>query len=197
MEKTLYPKTTRIWNDKIKITEKLDGSCLWIFKLNWELIIAQRNHIFKQSELTSTNSYKGLIGWLDSFAETIDLNEGSWVFWEWIGMGQIWYWEVLDKKFYIFAKANINEEMEVRNINYKQELFIYPFIEQKIPDCIWVVPFIEEVYWVSIAYLDELYDKYCEKVNRKVEGFILNDNNNILKYVRYKNGILTSHKTND
>jgi hypothetical protein len=52
-------------------------------------------------------------------------------------MGQINYIDSdIDKKFYIFAKANIDERLEAYNIIYYPELFIYPFESQKIPDCI-------------------------------------------------------------
>lgn len=41
--------------------------------------------------------------------------------------------------------------------------------------------------------LDELYDNYCKKTNRNVEGFVVNYENRITKYVRMKNGKLTEH----
>jgi len=55
------------------------------------------------------------------------LNEGSCVFGEWIGTGQIGYGENLDKRFYIFAKANVKDDFEVSKINYDYNLFKYPF----------------------------------------------------------------------
>ena len=41
--------------------------------------------------------------------------------------------------------------------------------------------------------LDKLYADYSNLVNRKVEGLIVNFNNNILKYVRFKNGKEEEH----
>ena len=195
MEKTLYPKTQRIKNDWVIITEKLDWSNLWIFKIGWELIIAQRNNVFKLSELNKNNAYKWLIGWLDENKDKLDLNEWSGVFGEWIWMGHINYWEKLDKRFYMFAKANIDENLDVRNIIYNKDLFIYPFESKAIPNCIWVVPHVEYDWPTDIESLDKLYISYTEYVQRQVEWFIINNNNQISKYVRYKNWKLTEHKS--
>ena len=41
--------------------------------------------------------------------------------------------------------------------------------------------------------LDSIYEKYQSKVKRNVEGFVINYNNNITKYVRMKNGKLQEH----
>ncbi len=194
MKKTLYPKTKRIWDSNITITEKLDGSNLWIFNLGWELIIAQRNNVFKLSELIKENAYEWLRWWIEENKDELLFQDWSWVFWEWIWMWCIWYWEALDKKFYIFAKANINEEFEVRNILYKESLFIYPFINQEIPECMWVVEIIYEWKALWIDWLNEFYDNYCGRVNRIVEWFIINSQWSILKYVRFKGWKLTNHK---
>jgi len=194
MEKTLYPKTARIWNSKIIITEKLDGSNLWIFKINWKLLIAQRNNCFYIDEFLSVYAYKWLIWWLNENADNLDLHEWSWIFGEWIWMWKIWYWETdINKKFYIFAKANIDENLEVRNINYDRNLFIYPFESKIIPDFIWVVPLLWEFSSISIDDLNIQYDRYCENVWRKVEWFIINNNNQITKYVRFKNWKESKH----
>ena len=40
---------------------------------------------------------------------------------------------------------------------------------------------------------DKLYDEYCNKVLRQVEWFVINNNNQISKYVRYKNWKATQH----
>lgn len=197
MEKSLYPKTIRVGNTKTIITEKLDWSNLWIFKLNWELIIAQRNNVFKISELNSTNAYKWLIGWLEENKNTLTILEWSWIFWEWIWKRQIKYWESLDKRFYMFAKANIDEKLDVRNINYDRKLFIYPFEWSIIPNFIWVVPEIIYDWPTDINSLDILYDRYCNEVWRPVEWFVLNQNNQISKYVRYKNWQFTKHITKE
>jgi hypothetical protein len=194
MNKTLYPKTARIWNCKIIITEKLDGSNLWIFKINWKILIAQRNHCFYTDELDKSLMYKWLFVRLNENKDKLDLCEWSWIFGEWIWMGQINYtWTDIDKKFYIFAKANIDENLEVRNLNYDRSLFIHPFESKIIPDFIWVVPWILETDVISIDKLDNLYDSYHKLVNRKVEWFIINNNNQITKYVRFKNWKESKH----
>lgn len=196
MKKTLYPKTPRVWNDNIIITEKLDGSNLWLFKINWKLLIAQRNNCFYEDELEWENLYKWLFWWIKENKDKINLCEWSWIFGEWIWMWKIWYWESLNKRFYIFAKANIDENLEVRSINYNSDLFIYPFESQKIPECIWVVPLVDYTWPTDIDSLDILYNDYCNKVNRQVEWFIMNNNNIIKKYVRHKNWQLTEHYFN-
>lgn len=195
MKKTLYPKTTRIKNEKVIITEKLDGSNLWFFMINWKLLIAQRNNIFTLDELNIDEAYKWLIWWLEENYSKLDLHEWSWIFWEWIGMWKIWYWETLDKRFYIFAKANIDEELEIRNLNYNRDLFKYPFIQQEIPECMSIVPLIENDWDISIDSLDRLYESHLNKVWRKVEWFVINNSNQITKYVRYKDWKETSHKS--
>ncbi len=198
MKKTLYPKTPRVWNDKIIITEKLDGSNLWIFKINWKILIAQRNNCFYEDELNKSLMYKWLFSWLNENKDKLDLLEWRWVFGEWIGMGKIWYWETdINKRFYIFAKANIDEELEISNLNYNRDLFIYPFESQNIPNCMWIVPELSYSWNIDISSLDILYNDYCIKVNRKVEWFIINNNNIIKKYVRLKNWKLTEHYFNN
>jgi len=196
MKKSLYPKTKRIGTEKVVITEKLDGSNLGIFKLNGDVYFAQRNYIFKYDELTKENSYKGLRGWMEENTESLNkLNEGSCVFGEWIGTGQIGYGENLDKRFYIFAKANVKDDFEVSKINYDYNLFKYPFEGQEVPDCIGVVPLVEELSLSpSVQYLDDLYDKYLLSVGRNCEGFVINAMGGIKKYVRMKNGKASAHK---
>lgn len=46
-------------------------------------------------------------------------------------------------------------------------------------------------------YLDSIYKKYTTKVNRDVEGFVINYNNSICKYVRIKNGKLVEYSDSD
>ena len=201
IKKSVYPKTTRIGkSEKVFITEKLDGSNLVFFKLNDTLHIAQRNNIFTLSEALQNNSatYKGLYQWLVDNGKELEqlLNETSAVCGEWLGMGKIKY-DVgdFDKRFYMFAKANINDDYELFNIIYNQDLFIYPFVNQQIPNFMGVVPLTHSLNVVpTIEHLDSLYEKYVEKVGRNVEGFIVNYNNSITKYVRMKNGKLESHK---
>lgn len=128
------------------------------------------------------------------------LHEGSGVFAEWIGMGVLKYEGVLDKKAYIFAKANIelleDNTYNVKNINYRHDLFIYPFGEKAIPDYLDVVPVVKVLEnYPDVKLLDEIYWEYCSQVNRNVEGFVIQHNNNIKKYVRMKNGTLQPHKS--
>jgi len=49
---------------------------------------------------------------------------------------------------------------------------------------------------VSLDYLNQLYSEYTEKVERKVEGFVILDllSGIQTKYVRLKRGKLTEHK---
>ena len=64
IKKTLYPKTKRIqFKNRVVITEKLDGSCIGFFKVNGELLIAQRNNIFTINELEENKGmlYQGLL----------------------------------------------------------------------------------------------------------------------------------------
>lgn len=196
MKKTLYPKTKRIWDQWYVITEKMDGSNLWLFRLWWELIIAQRNYVYKFSEIEENKGivYKGLYWRLQENIDKLDFHDWSGVFWEWIGMWKIKYWDI--KKFHIFAKANINEDYDIRNLNYQQELFIYPFVSQEIPSCMDVVAIIRKVSTNPyIKELDELYDDYCSNLDRPCEWFVIHDWVNAKKYVRYKNLKKTKHKS--
>ena len=61
IKKMIYPKTVRIGNtiNSYTITEKLDGSNLVFGKLNGELLICQRNNIYKIEELTKEVAYPG------------------------------------------------------------------------------------------------------------------------------------------
>lgn len=201
IKKEIYPKTQRIncEGDKIYLTEKLDGSNLVIFKKENKLYIAQRNNIICIDELEEVKNilYKGLYQWLIDNSDILlsELNNDSAICGEWLGMGQIKYSvDEFDKRYYMFAKANINENMELYNIYYNHDLFIYPFISKEIPKFIGIVP---EVKTLNILpnkeQLDGIYEKYCQKVKRNVEGFVINYNNNISKYVRMKNGKLAEH----
>lgn len=201
IKKEIYPKTKRIECDgeKIQITEKLDGSNLVIFKLNDEIFFAQRNNIFDLSELEQYKDklYKGLYQWLIDNKEALqqELNENSAICGEWLGMGQIKYnVDEFDKRFYMFAKANIDEKLELYNIIYNHDLFIYPFINQEIPKFIGIVPVVKEINYIpNKKQLDNIYSKYTENKNRSVEGFVINYNDSIKKYVRMKNGKLKEH----
>ena len=197
IKKTLYPKTRRVkLKSKVVITEKLDGSNIGFFKVNGELLIAQRNNVFSMSELEDNIQmlYRGLKGWIDENGENLknSLIEGSGFFGEWIGMGKIKYPD-LKKKVYMFAKANY-QNGEIKNLYYDHELFMYPFKNQGIPSYVGIVPIVEETEkYPDIETLDYNYDLYKVKTGRDVEGFILAQNNNVSKYVRMKNGKLQPH----
>ena len=206
IKKTLYPKTERvkISNDNMcQITEKLDGSNLCIFKLNDKLHIAQRNNIYTIDEIEDVKDiiYKGLYAWLQDNKDNLqeELREGSCICCEWLGMGKLKY-DVgeFDKRLYMFAKANINPEMDLYNIRYYHDLFIYPFNSLEIPKYIGVVPVAYELGIVpDKEKLDVLYQKYCDKKARNVEGFVLNYQDKVTKYVRMKNGKLAEHFDRD
>ena len=204
IKKTIYPKTERVKissENVCEITEKLDGSNLCIFKLNEKLYIAQRNNIYGIDEIDTKEVkqviYKGLYAWLlehKAFLE-LELQDNSCLCGEWIGMGKLKYpVDEFEQRFYMFAKANVNPQMELYNFRYYHSLFIYPFKTQIIPNFIGVVP---TAYKLGIVpdknKLDELYTAYCKKTNRNVEGFVVNYNDRISKYVRMKNGKLTEH----
>lgn len=201
IKKEIYPKTKRVSckGDKVYITEKLDGSNLVIFKKDDELYIAQRKNIFKINELEEVKGilYKGLYQWLVDNKDVLinELHDNSAICGEWLGMGCLKYTiDEFDKRWYMFAKANIDNEFNLYNLNYDHNLFIYPFISQEIPNFIGMVPEVAELNVLPTKeHLDSIYEKYCNKVNRNVEGFVVNYKNIITKYVRMKNGKLQEH----
>lgn len=201
IKKEIYPKTKRIscTGDKVYITEKLDGSNLVFFKKDDELYIAQRKNIFKISELEEVKDilYKGLYQWLLDNKDYLQeqLINNSAICGEWLGMGQIKYSiDEFDKRFYMFAKANIDDEFNLYNLIYDHNLFIYPFVNQEIPKFIGIVPeVIELLVLPTKEYLDSIYETYTNRTKRNVEGFVVNYKNIITKYVRMKNGKLQEH----
>lgn len=200
IKKQVYPKTKRLScsGNKVYITEKLDGSNLCIFKKNDKVYIAQRSNIFCLNEIEDAKSimYKGLYQWLiDNEGVFDDLHNNSAICGEWLGMGQIKYpVDEFDKRFYMFAKANIDDEFNLYNLIYEHNLFIYPFQSQEIPKCIGIVPEVLELNVIPTKeHLDSVYTKYCDKKKRNVEGFVVNYKNIISKYVRMKNGQLKEH----
>lgn len=201
IKKEIYPKTKRVScsGDKVYITEKLDGSNLCIFKKEDVLYIAQRNNIYSINELEEVKGiiYKGLYQWLLDNKEVLEkeLLNNACVCGEWLGMGQIKYTiDEFDKRFYMFAKANVDDEFNLYNLIYEHELFIYPFASQEIPKFIGIVPLVIKLSLLpNKEHLDILYEKYCDFKNRNVEGFVINYKNTISKYVRMKNGKLKEH----
>lgn len=201
IKKEIYPKTKRVSckGDKVYITEKLDGSNLVIFKKDDELYIAQRKNIFKINELEEVKGilYKGLYQWLVDNKDVLinELHNNSAICGEWLGMGCLKYTiDEFDKRWYMFAKANVDDGFNLYNLNYDHSLFIYPFISQEIPNFIGIVPEVVELNVLPTKeHLDSIYEKYCNKVNRNVEGFVVNYKNIITKYVRMKNGKLQEH----
>lgn len=200
IKKEIYPKTQRVkcLGEKVYLTEKLDGSNLVFFKLNDKVYIAQRKNIIPLDEIEDNQSilYKGLYQWLNENEGSLkDIYEGSALCGEWLGMGAIKYSiDEFDKKYYIFAKARINEEYNLSNIQYDHNNLLYAFISQEIPNCMGIVPEVAELNVLpNKEHLDSIYDKYCAKVKRSVEGFVINYKNNINKYVRFKDGKLQEH----
>lgn len=207
-KKEIYPKTKRIpvMGYSIQLTEKLDGSNMAIFKKDDELYIAQRKTIISLSEYKNDEVkkilYKGLYNWLEEHGEYLKehLLNNSCICGEWLGMGCLKY-DVGDfpHRWYMFAKANIDEDYNLYNLNYNHDLFKYPFDNQEFPNFLGIVPIVADIRNVpNKEQLDNIYSKYCEKVgNRNVEGFVINNNNSICKYVRMKNGKLVEYSDTD
>lgn len=201
IKKEIYPKTERVscLGDKIYVTEKIDGSNMVIFKKDDLLYIAQRKNIICETEFEEAKGvmYKGLYQWLEDNKEYLKkhLLNNSCLCGEWIGMGCLKYSvDEFDKRFYMFAKANITEDFQLSNLIYRHDLFIYPFDNQEIPKFIGIVPEVIELNVLpNKTYLDSIYAKYVDKVGRNVEGFVINYKNIISKYVRMKNGKLSEH----
>ena len=200
IKKEIYPKTKRVScsGASVQITEKLDGSNLCIFKKQDKLYIAQRKTILSFDELEEHKDvlYKGLYQWLmDNKDELNQIRNDAVICGEWLGMGRLKYTvDEFDKRFYMFAKANIDVEFDLYNIYYNHDLFIYPFENMELPKCIGKVPMAYEIEYVPDKdKLDVLYEKYVNKVGRTVEGFVVHVNNTIRKYVRMKNGHLQEH----
>lgn len=197
INKQIYPKTKRIpLSNTIYVTEKIDGSNLGLFNLNDKLYIAQRGLVFSIDEIEEVKSkmYRGLYAWLKENAENINLNKNSCIFGEWLGMGQIKYGEIFNEKLLMFAKANVDDEFNVTNLKYDHSLFKYSFINEERPTSIGLVPMVSILNKMPTKEeLDKIYENYLNLVNRKVEGLIVNLNNNILKYVRFKNGKEEEH----
>lgn len=204
--KEYYPKTKRIGlANEVIVTEKLDGSNLGFAKVDGELYVMQRTQVFawkdfKEDTEARKKLYRGLYDWLceHSCKLEADIFENAVVYGEWMQKGaNVRYANTdIDKRFYMFAKANMDEDRErIVNLKYTQELFKWSFYSQEVPEFIGVVPVVKIANnMLTISELDELYDEYVVEVGRPVEGFIINYNDYIQKYVRYKKGKFGAHK---
>ena len=200
IKKSIYPKTKRLGkeNPVITITEKLDGSNLAFFKKDGVVHIATRSDILNLEEDKKHFKkilYKGMQDWLDENLEhlTEDLYEGAVIIGEWIAMGKLNY-PNLNKRFYMFAKGNLDEELNLIKINYTHDFFQYCFNSREIPEYIGVVPIVKQTIVLPIIEeMDALYEQYREDECRDIEGFVINNNNSISKYVRMKNGHIEPH----
>ena len=203
IKKALYPKTIRINNDyKVTLTEKLDGANIGFFRIEDELIIAKKEEIYTLSEFTNLQVPKDKINkplatWLSIFGEELklSLHKNSGFFGEFLNNGKIKYpHEIFKNKVYMFAKANLDDELNISNIFYDHSLFKFPFIEGELPRFISRVPRVAiSDHYPDIKELDDIYEVYCKDIGRKVEGFVIECNDSIRKYVRYKNGKFTDH----
>ncbi|WP_276905509.1 RNA ligase family protein [Faecalibaculum rodentium] len=200
IKRTLYPETPRTPEklDNVIITEKMDGANLTILKYNGELFIAQRNSIFNKDEVFGDGNigYRGLKGWAREHWEWLDkyLNDNTALCGEWMAeTAKSYPPEVVHKKFYVFATAKVMPGMNLNDFDYYREHVGDAFgISKEFLDLNWLgfVPTAGRLYkFPDKEELDELYEKYCKYVGgRKVEGFVINVNNMIFKYVRMKNG---------
>lgn len=202
---SLYPKTPRLATTGATtiITEKLDGSNLCFGRVDGELFIAQRNTVYTLTELREMDSktrkntaYAGLYGWLEEHGDDLleNLYPESFICGEWIGMGKIKYGDRLDKRFYMFAKARIDKDkMELKQFVYKNDLAKFAFNNQTIPEYIGQVRVVLETKQVvTPELLNNLFDnEFTEEA--PIEGYVVNTNNIISKYVRLKNGVLQPH----
>lgn len=202
---TLYPKTERMSEngDCVKVTEKLDGSNLVFYKKNNELYIGLRKNVFSLTDIEEAKDlmYKDLYKWLQEYGEDLKnaLCDNSAICGEWIGMGATKYPEgTFDKKWYMFAKANISNDEKLINIKHDHELFIYSFQEQKFPNYLGIVPEVTQIREMPTkTLLDVIYEEYTKKVERPVEGFVMDYRGIITKYVRMKKGHVVEYSQDD
>lgn len=197
IKQTLYPKTIRIGKEETNyfITEKLDGSNIGFFVLDGELYVAQRNNVYEASIISKEFAYKGLQQFLKDHDLASEIVEGAIIFGEWLGSGRLKYPNATTR-FYMFAKARIDEKLNVTNMVYTPEFYKYAFNKQEIPDFMEVVPLVDTVKnKPSILHLDALYDDYLEDVGRNVEGFVITNGSTVEKYVRNVGKGVIEYKT--
>ena len=204
----LYPKTQRlrVAGEIVNITEKIDGANLVFFKYEGKLHIAERHAIFILDEINNLQ-YGALRPFLEKYGKLLEdsIVENAAICGEWLGMAKRIKYpkDIFDKLWYMFAKANVRitydnnlkkDVFELYNLKYDHDLFKYSFVNQEIPEIIGIVPLVTVMKTIPTKeMLDELYDEYRERVGRKVEGFVIEHKNSILKYVRYKNGKFSEH----
>ena len=213
IEKSLYPKTSRIAN-LCEITEKIDGSNIQFFVINYELYMATREYIISIKDNENMDwiskvlesSYIGIVEFILKYREflTNNIYEGSSIIGEWT-RNERYSALIPNSRFVMFAKGRVEKitsmqplkreiDFKLTNIVYNQDLLKYAFNEQCVPNFIELVPLVAtSSEYLTIEKLDELYDEYCTKVDRKVEGFVINYNGNITKYVRLKGKKLQPH----
>lgn len=186
IKRKLYPKTVRIGKEETRyfVTEKLDGSNLGFFVLDGELYVAQRNNVYEASIISKGFAYKGLQQFLEEHDLVNEIVDGAIIFGEWLGSGRLKYPNATTK-FYMFAKARIDENLNITNMVYTPEFYKYAFNKQEIPSFMEVVPLVDTLKnKPSVLHLDALYDDYLEGVGRNVEGFVITNGSTVEKYVR-------------
>lgn len=206
----MYPKTPRYTaRGEYVITEKMDGSNVTFYKWQGVLFVCKRNSVAPLEEALTTKSFclKGMHEWLGQHGAALceAMVEGSAIVGEWMGEGRLKYPDTQENRFRMFAKANVElskngaEVVGLKNILYKEMLFVYPFIEQKIPEYITTVPIVyQSKDKPNLDDLDELYISYKETIERDCEGFIIIEpGGTIQKYVRKKNGVETEHTSKE
>lgn len=113
-------------------------------------------------------------------------------------MGSIKYRGTLKHRFHMFAKSRITEDWKLEKVIYDHTLLHYVFNDGIIPEYIGIVPLAGYLSSPNKEVMDEFYDDYAPKQDHPVEGFVLSDNNNhIMKYLRYKNGKPVAYSEND
>ena len=206
IKQSIYPKTTRFGKEErnVFLTEKIDGSNLTFFKFENELYIAQRNNIYKFKDFKENKDefkgiiYKGLTPFLEQFGADLEekLYDGSAICGEWLGQGKIKYSNRFNTRFLLFAKERViktEDTFLLQNIVYNPDL-IHWAVGETLPDYLDTVPLVKELdHYPNLEELDKIYLEYSEKQDSKVEGFVINNNNKIEKYVRFKNGVLEPH----
>lgn len=195
----LYPNTQRIKNSGTPylVTEKLDRKNISIYKLDGKLFVGLRNNVFTLDEMVdkdnkSTSEFRD---WFEKHGLDLQekLYEGSCIHGEWLKRGiyiRDYKKAGFDKGIYLFAKSRISKDgTSIEKLNYHLDELKYPFDGAEIPEYIGLVPKVSDIWVVPTKeVLDELYEKYTDGLDRRVEGFVVSRNNTIEKYLRYEGG---------